>query len=79
MRYRKKPVEILAVQWKGDNLHEVLEFAGTSAFVRIEDELKIDTLEGIMNVSVGDYVIRGIAGEYYPCKPDIFAKTYEAV
>lgn len=77
--YRKRPVRIQAVQWTGDNLHEVLEFAGTSAFVRVEDDLKINTLEGVMNVSVGDYVIRGIAGEYYPCKPDIFEKTYEAV
>ncbi len=39
--------------------------------------LPIDTLEGVINASVGDYIIRGVEGEYYPCKPDIFDKTYE--
>ena len=41
--------------------------------------LKIETLEGVMNASVGDYIIKGVNGEYYPCKPDIFEKTYEEV
>lgn len=84
MRYRKLPVEIQAVKWE----------ATTESFGKIFDafpEMKwspgemgtdtfyIDTLEGKMLVSKGDFVIRGVEGEYYPCKPDIFKKTYEPV
>lgn len=79
MRYRKKPVEIDAWQWDGDPC----SFAFAPDWVVVdndgEDNYFIETLEGDMYVSPGDYVIRGIAGEIYPCKPDIFEKTYEKV
>lgn len=85
-RYRKKPVEVEAVQFKDDA--DVL--CELSAFIDNQDlrvdyadpenpVLKIETLEGVMKASVGDYIIKGVNGEFYPCKPDIFEKTYEEV
>jgi hypothetical protein len=85
MKYRKKPVIIDAVQFNGDmNLEEMEKFI-TIDFSVIFDPateklmLIIPTLEGEHLAQHGDYIIRGIAGEYYPCKPDIFNKTYEKV
>lgn len=81
--YLKKPVEIQAVQWTGDNIEEIKTFqaAGDNhhAMCRVNDEIVINTLEGDMLASVGDFIIRGVKGEYYPCKPDIFEATYEEV
>lgn len=83
MKYRKKPVVIDAVQWRGDNLNEVLSLPpspNTPRFVDPRgDEIVISTLEGQMTANIGDYIIRGVKGELYPCKPDIFAATYEPV
>ena len=78
-KYRKKPVVIDAVLWTGKNDLEVLEFMGTFAQILRTKEIMIDTLEGTMLASVGDYIIKGVNGEFYPCKPDIFEKTYEKV
>lgn len=86
MKYKKKPVVIDAIQFKDDpdNLIEIQEFMGGSE-LRISyanpdnPVLKIKTLEGVMEASVGDFIIRGVKGEYYPCKPDIFEQTYEPV
>lgn len=79
-RYRKKPVEIEAIRYDGDNYVEIKRFVGydVSRFGR-DGHLQIHTLEGNMAVSPGDYVIRGVKGEHYPCKPDIFEATYEEV
>ena len=79
-QYRKKPVVIEAVKYDGTNGAEILKFI----FPDIEPDAKafgetIKTLEGDMHVSVGDYIIKGVQGEFYPCKPDIFEATYEAV
>ena len=91
MYYRKKPVVIEAIQWNGNNLAEIKEFVGDSLVYDIIDTawqggkgkphvlMKIKTLEGDMEVSEKDFIIKGINGEYYPCKPDIFEKTYESV
>ena len=76
--YRKKPMVIQAAQWKGDNEAEILEFC-SKCFVITGDSLKIHTLEGVMSASTGDYIIKGVEGEFYACKPDIFKKTYESV
>jgi len=78
-QFRKKPVVIEAIQWAGNNLPEVMEFAGPAkADARLDlDGLKIYTLEGTMRASIGDWIIRGVKGELYPCKPDIFDATYE--
>ena len=86
MKYRKKPVIIEAIQFEdnSDRIIEIHEFMGGDTIrVNYEDKdnpyLKIETLEGIMKASVGDYIIKGVNGEFYPCKPDIFEKTYEIV
>ena len=78
MRYRKKPVEIEAVQWNGHNYLEITQLT-RGEFRAINDKLFIETLEGMMCANVGDYIIKGVKGELYPCKPDIFDQTYERV
>lgn len=77
-KYRKKPVTIEAIQWNGENLSEIDEF--TEGKVKNhESVLIIQTLECDMYASLNDYIINGVNGEFYPCKPYIFAKTYEEV
>lgn len=80
-KYRKKPVIVEAIIWTGNNIDEVKELAKSAVenIIFVNNNLYIETLEGNMNVSVGDYIIKGIAGEFYPCKPDIFKETYETV
>jgi hypothetical protein len=78
MKYRKKPVVIEAVQWNGENYDEMRAFVGHAADIGL-DYVWITTLEGTMQASKGDYVIKGVQGEFYPCKPDIFEATYERV
>ena len=76
-KYRKKPVVVEAIQWTGDNTFEIMKWVGYKAY--FWDTLYIKTLEGDHRASVGDYIIKGIEGEFYPCKLDIFEKTYEPV
>lgn len=79
MKYRKKPVVIEAVQYDGHNKDEIRAF--TEDVMRENTDgstLGIMTLEGVMRAEPGDFIIRGVKGEYYPCKYDIFAATYEA-
>lgn len=83
-KYRKKPVEIEAVQWVSDNIEQVYEMLGDNLIINTDedkDEVKhfINTLEGKMEMSWGDYIIKGVKGEFYPCKPDIFELTYEKI
>ena len=79
-RYIKKPVEIEAVLYDGTNHIEIEQFGnGEIGYRTTSGELVISTLEGDMLVSVGDYVIKGIKGEFYPCKPDIFKDSYNEV
>ena len=82
-KFVKKPIVIEAIQYNGINITEVEDFVGAklpSVLLSVEDtQLVIPTLEGDMKVSKGDYVIKGIKGEFYPCKPDIFEKTYDVV
>ena len=85
MKFKKKPVTVEAIQWKGDNVGEILEFTSHNDIRLtnhehngvVESDLFINTLEGTMHASEGDWIIRGVHGEYYPCKPDIFVETYE--
>lgn len=84
--YRKRPVEIEALQWTGSNVNEILEFTMSRDNLYFQEiprsdktRLFIRTLEGDMQAHIGDYIIKGIKGEFYPCKPDIFHLTYEAV
>ncbi len=77
-QYRKKPVVVEAVQWKGYPTGEMCAFIGTVVFDSgRQDVMLIETLEGTMRADEGDWIIRGVKGEFYPCKPDIFAATYE--
>ncbi len=79
-KFRKKPIVIEAIQFDGspDTAHEIYKLS-TRDISYIGDHLTIRTLEGPMTASVGDWIIKGVAGEVYPCKPDIFEATYEPV
>ena len=85
MKYRKKPVVIEAMQLTDTNVLTVMNFIGGVGIVVVgygyndEPFIKIRTLEGEMLAAIGDYIIRGVKGEFYPCKPDIFEMTYESV
>lgn len=81
MKFRKKPVVIEAVEWDGNltTLDELGSFSRSVSQNPESKELQIETLEGEMTARIGDWVIKGVAGEIYPCKPDIFEKTYERV
>ena len=78
-KYQKKPVVIEAVEWTGNqnSLNEIVAFCEHQVIVRNGNTLGIVTLEGVMEASVGDFIIKGVKGEFYPCKPDIFEQTYE--
>ena len=78
MKYRKRPVVIDAVQLTTDNGHDLAKWCAGS-HSSISNAVVIHTLEGTLVAQVGDWIIRGVAGEHYPCKPDIFAATYEPV
>lgn len=90
-KYIKKHVTIEAVQWTCVNLEEIKSFVGENLIYEIIDTawqvgkgapcvlMAIKTLEGKHVASVGDYIIKGIKGEFYPCKPDIFEQTYSEV
>lgn len=91
MKYRKKPVVIEAIKWTGDNLIELIKFMNCviqevdekreymlyEGAILVKDVLYIKTLEGEHIASVGDWIIKGIKGEFYPCKPDVFEMTYD--
>ena len=78
--YIKKPVIIEALQWTGGNCDEIIDFMGMQNIVEIlNNNLIIRTLEGNMTASKNDYIIKGVHGEFYPCKPDIFLETYDMV
>ena len=91
--YRKKPVVIQALQWNNNarEMYNFLEDKTNNEFIqatgknfyidhsKVDGGLIIKTLEGEHIASFGDWIIKGISGEYYPCKPDIFNKTYEVV
>lgn len=94
MKYRKKPVVIEALQWTGERPRCMFDFLTGQFDQYMTDRgenfhleynsggapiLIIHTLEGEMRADIGDYIIKGVKGEYYPCKPDIFARTYDPV
>ena len=78
MKFRKKPVVIEAVHWEGNNLSEIQQFY-KSENILVGDQIRIVTLEGTMVADKGDWIVKGVKGEFYPCKPDIFEATYEQV
>lgn len=78
-RYKKKPVVIEAIQYTRKNTEECVKFCGKDFICFDENEILIKTLEGQHRALLGDYIIKGVKGEVYPCKPDIFEMTYEEV
>lgn len=81
-KYRKKPVVIEAVLWDGtqESVEKLAEMTGQVGFAAPSSGgIVIQTLEGEMLASLGDWIIKGVKGEFYPCKPDIFEATYDAV
>ncbi|MFF4478667.1 hypothetical protein ACFY1A_16855 [Streptomyces sp. NPDC001520] len=85
-RFRKKPVEIEAICLAGDSLSDAINFVPADQFAGggvVPDDgrffVDIRTLEGVMRATEGDWIIRGVRGEHYPCKPDIFEETYDEV
>jgi len=81
-KYRKKPVVIEAIQFTNetkDQVHTWVRCNTSADFEEGQPILKIQTLEGVMIARIGDYIIKGVQGEFYPCKPDIFETTYEEV
>ena len=93
MKFRKKPVMVEAIQFSGTNFKEIIEFSngkavkkevvGSSAngegYPQHYESFYIITPEGGMLIRLNDWVIRGVKGEFYPCKPDVFGATYEEV
>jgi len=83
MQFRKKPVVIDALQLTLENFEEVKQWCGGKTWsrppMRAVTGITIPTLEGNMEASFGDWIIQGVKGEFYPCKPDIFEATYEPV
>jgi hypothetical protein len=78
-KYRKKPVVVEAIRFNGTNHVEVGRFLAGADFEPSIGSIDIKTLEGTMRADRGDWIIRGVKGELYPCKPDIFEATYEPV
>jgi len=82
MKYRKKPVVIDAMQFTSETKDQVFNWITCTRFADFEGDdpvLTITTLEGDMTASLNDWIIKGVQGEFYPCKPDIFEATYEPV
>lgn len=93
MRYRTKPCEIEAVRWAGHNHREMYDFltgdidgyiqpSGDNFYIdhdKVKGGLVIKTLEGEHIVSIGDYIIKGLVGEFYPCKEEVFRRKYERI
>ena len=89
MKYVKKPVVVEAIQWDGNNFVDIKNFANNNVryysywdrneFYEDKSTLEIKTSEGDMIASKGDFIIKGVKGEFYPCKPDVFELTYEKV
>ena len=82
MKYRKKPVIIEAWEFTEENKDRVFNNITCNAVADWDEYgnvcIKIQTLEGVMTARLGDYIIKGVSGEFYPCKPDIFELTYES-
>lgn len=81
-RYRKKPIVVEAIQWLGNNLEDIKKFAGDNIEIDSDNDLIVKTLEdggtkAAHVATIGDYIIKGVQGEFYFCKPDIFKQTYD--
>ena len=79
-KYVKKPIVIEAIQYTGENTEDVVNFITDRHCTILNDKrILINTLEGNIEASPNDYIIKGVKGEFYPCKPDIFKSTYDLI
>lgn len=83
-KFRKKPVEVEAIEFTGENARDVATWIGEGVLLESDSKgfmnrVVIQTLEGDMTAVVGDWIIKGVQGEFYPCKPSIFDETYDEV
>jgi hypothetical protein len=78
-QYRTQPMIVEAMQWTRNNDKEIKRFLGKSVSMLGSGIALIDNLNGSVIAAHGDYIIKGVNGEFYPCKPDIFAKTYQDI
>ena len=76
---KKKPVTIECVEWTGNNYCDIEKFCECNCRLLNGNDLVISTLEGVHHAIIGDYIIKGVKGEFYPCKHDIFLQTYDIV
>ena len=79
MKYRKKPVIVEAMQFTGKNHNEIIKFVDNSCRKCLPNRIVISTLEGITSALISDFIIRGVRGEFYSCKLDVFEETYQKV
>lgn len=79
MKFKKRPVIIDAWQWPGSHTEDMPLWLGVSEITYDDGCLYIETLKGSMRAEPNDWIIKGVKGELYPCKPDIFLLTYEAI
>lgn len=79
MKYRKKPIIIEAVKYQKDHIGKLLDFCDKLTYDPYENEYYVQTLEDSVLLRNGDYVIKGVKGEFYPCREDIFLQCYEKI
>jgi len=84
MKFKKKPVEVDAIQFEEDQVEEVVEFIksfqnNTDGFYISDNSVIVNTLEGSMNLTPGNWLIRGIEGEFYPCQDSVFVSSYDPI
>lgn len=83
MKAKKKPVIVDVILYDGTNRHACKKFIGLQPYTqdreKSDESIYIQTLEGNMEARVGDYIIKGVKGEFYPCKPNIFKETYDII
>ena len=79
MKYRKKPIVVEAIKYEKDHIGRMQDFCDKLRYNPHDNEYYVETLEGCMKVADGDFLIKGVNGEFYPCKADIFKKTYDLV
>lgn len=78
IKYRRLPIIVEAIEYKGENISEIIKFInGKTRVIRHSSNIFLETSRGEMEFLIGDYIIKGIEGEFYPCKSETFKKTYE--
>lgn len=77
-KYCKKPIVVTALEWTGYNEDEVKSFVGDKYFINSRGHLFLETLEGVQAVNIGSMIVKGLAGEFYSCRANIFFNSYDS-